>query len=112
MKADNRGEKTASSLRRDKTITINLGSSQARRQTLCRLDSVTRSGVGEAGEGAGAGGGREGGPSGRLEHLAFFGWAPLWLQAGATAAGASYQMKVSSHCSRGGREDGGAGVLA
>lgn len=42
---------------RDKTITINLGSSQARRQTLCRLDSVTRSGWGRPGQ-VGRGGGR------------------------------------------------------
>lgn len=97
---------------RDKTITINLGSSQARRQTLCRLDSVTRSGWGRPGGGRGRCGGAAGGPSGRLEHLAFLGWAPLWLQAGATAAGARYQMKVSSNCSRRGRGDGGLPVLA
>lgn len=101
---------------RDKTITINLGSSQARRQTLCRLDSVTRSGWGRPGTGVGSrgrwGGGAAGGPSGRLEHLAFLGWAPLRLQAGATAAGARYQMKVSSNCSRRGRGDGGLPVLA
>lgn len=56
--------------------------------------------------GLGQVGGREGGPSGRLAHLALLGWAPLRLQAGAAAAGARYQMKLSSHCSRGGREDG------
>lgn len=96
---------------RDKTITINLGSSQARRQTPRRLDSVTREqGRGRPGRGAGAGGGRRG-PSGRLEHLVCLGWAPLRLQAGATAAGARDQMKVSSNSSRGGRGDGGV-VLA
>lgn len=50
---------------RDKTITINLGSSQARRQTPCRLDSVTgsagrgllRRGPGQVGGGGGLLGG-------------------------------------------------------
>lgn len=58
---------------------------RACRQTPCGLDSVTGAG-GLARRGAG-------GPSGRLEPSAFRGWAPLGLQAGATAAGAPTPRK-------------------
>lgn len=77
-----------------------------RRADRLRVDWILLPGARAAAEGAGAGGGRRG-PSGRLEHLACLGWAPLRLQAGATAAGACDRMKVSSNCSRGGRGDGG-----
>lgn len=80
MEGDSRGEKTGGG----EAITINLRSSRT------QTDSVW-TGFCYWGWGAGPAGG--GGPSGRLEPSAFRGWAPLGLQAGATAAGAPTPRK-------------------
>lgn len=88
---------------RDKTITINLGSSRRRSDSRlggCRDWILLPGAEGEAGEGAGAGGAVGGwGLLGGWSIWPSSDGPPLRLQAGATAAGARYPLKSVIHCS-------------